>query len=305
VSHALFAPLGAYNEFAKVFSCQVYPTNVFWTKSLELAVGVQLRIFGLTSTILSGKGVPRGIPDDERSLYLGRIQTVLDPIEDVVNLVMCHHPPEWLIDRDRVNDQINGRAPIQLFGHKHAGRITMDSSYLRIGAGAVNPDENELEWRPTYNFIRLDVGGEGADRKLLTETHIMEWQTNPEGYRPRWSGAGQSYKHPIAFPEKRKYVRVTYAELNEQPKAAEISAPIPREVEVEAAMASPDTRRLILRFWNLTSSQRRQVVTKLKLLEEGEIALPEPERYGRALQRAGQRDQLDLLANEITSKERH
>jgi C4-dicarboxylate-specific signal transduction histidine kinase len=30
--------------------------------------------------------------------------------EDGVNLVMCHHPPDWMIDQDDVEDAINGRA---------------------------------------------------------------------------------------------------------------------------------------------------------------------------------------------------
>jgi hypothetical protein len=50
---ALLMPLAAYNDFAKLLICQVYPPQRFyWKQDLQLA-GVHLRIYGLTSTLLS------------------------------------------------------------------------------------------------------------------------------------------------------------------------------------------------------------------------------------------------------------
>lgn len=303
---ALFMPLTAYNEFAAVLNCQVYaPEKVFWSKTLDLGEGVQLRIFGLTSTILSGLGAPAGRKDNRETMFLGALQTVLDPIDDVVNLVICHHPPEWLRDEERVTDQINGRAAIQLFGHKHAGRISREVDYLRIGAGAVNPDEYEQQWRPTFNFLNLNVEGNGTGRMLVTETHIMEWQTNPEGYFARRSQLNEPwFRHSINIPERQKKPPKSSKLPIVQTVAVDNAGSMePTLVEVEAAMTSPNTRNIIDRFWKLTSSQRRQIATKLHLLDEGEISLPEPVRYGRALQRAGAREQLADLEKEITTNE--
>ena len=69
-------------------------------------------------------------------------------------------------------------------------------------------------------------------------------------------------------------------------------------------MSDEATRNLVFRFWKLTSSQRRGIAIALKLLEEGEIVLPEPERYGRALLRAGERGLIDALGDEIKNRER-
>ena len=69
-------------------------------------------------------------------------------------------------------------------------------------------------------------------------------------------------------------------------------------------MSDETTRNLVYRFWKLTSSQRRDIAMGLGLLEEGEIALPEPERYGRALLRAGERGLIDALGAEIKKRER-
>jgi hypothetical protein len=59
----------------------------------------------------------------------------------------------------------------------------------------------------------------------------------------------------------------------------------------------------VFRFWSLKASERRSITLQLGLITEEELALPEPERYGRALIRASERGRLDELAHEIAHKE--
>jgi hypothetical protein len=72
----------------------------------------------------------------------------------------------------------------------------------------------------------------------------------------------------------------------------------------EAAMGEERARNIVLRFWGLTMSDRREISQKLNLLEPDEMNLPQAERYGRALLRAGQRSLLDELAREIEKREK-
>lgn len=69
-------------------------------------------------------------------------------------------------------------------------------------------------------------------------------------------------------------------------------------------MSNENTLNIVSRFWGLAISQRREIALRLGLIETFEIALPEPERYGRALVRAGERNLLDELAREITVMEK-
>ena len=69
-------------------------------------------------------------------------------------------------------------------------------------------------------------------------------------------------------------------------------------------MGDEDTRDLLFRFWRLASSERRDIATSLSLLEDGEIDLPEPERYGRALIRAGERGIIDKVAAAVARLEK-
>ena len=307
---ALLRPLAAYNDFAKRFNCQVYlPDHLYWKQDLELANGVVLRVHGLTSTLLSGA---EGKDDTRGSLYLSPLQTVLDPEDNVVNLVLCHHPPDWLLDQDDADDAICGRAAIHMFGHKHRQRITQERSYVRFGAGAVNPERSEPGWQPGYNLVNVEVTGFGQERMLKIEAHLMQWQSNPDQFQPRLTQEKEPvFRHSIRFPgvpadELRTVsVAATPADAPDSSAPAEAVVAVQRrDADVEVTMGDANTRNLVFRFWNLTASQRREITLRLGLISREEIRLPEPERYGRALIRAGKRGELDKLAREVAKKEK-
>lgn len=302
-ANAMLRPHAAYNDFAKIFSCQVYsPEHLYWKQDLDLEQGVRLRLNGLTSTLLSGR---IGNANERMQLYVSPLQTGLDPEEDVVNLVIAHHPPDWCMDHDQIEACFADRAAIHLFGHKHAQRVTMTDHYVRIGAAAVNPDREEGGFDPGYNLIDVHVSGEGDGRTLDIAAYLRHWQTGPEGYLPRMNGKEPVYRKSIPIPAlpprigaKQPAPALVELVIEAEPEA------LPDAVDTEAAMGDETTRNLVYRFWKLSSSQRRDIAQGLGLLEGGEIALPEPERYGRALLRAGERGLIDALATEIRKKER-
>lgn len=293
--------MAAYNEFARQFNCQVFsPERLYWKQDLPLEGGVLLRIHGLTSTLLSGAD---GQDDTRTRLYLSPLQTVLDPTDNVVNLVMCHHPPEWFMDCDDVDDAMCGRAAIHLFGHKHRQRSVNATNYIQFSAGAVNPDRNEQGWQPGYNLIELHVTGEGERRALEIKAHLLEWQSNPDLFRPKLTPNGEAVlHHRINIPDRTQTVV-----QSREPRSVPVEEPyvaLEAESDVEAAMGEKDTRNLVFRFWNLTVSQRREITLRMGLIEESEMSLPEPERYGRALLRASERGLLEKLAHEIEQVEK-
>lgn len=293
---ALFAPIAAYNAFASRFGCQVYPGRLYWKQNLPLEDGVTLRVHGLTSTLLSGAG---GQDDTRESLYLSPLQTVLDPIDNVVNLVMSHHPPDWFMDHDDVDDAVRGRAAIHLFGHKHRQRIYKDDGYVRFAAGAVNPDRQETGWQPGYNLIDVNVAGVGASRIVTVNARLQQWQSNPDLFRPMLTTAGDTvFRHQIDFPA---FVAARAA----APAAAPAPLPpAPADTDVEATMSDEPTRNLIFRFWNLTVSQRRDIALRHALISQDELVLPEPQRYGLALQRAKERGLLEKIAADVAALEK-
>lgn len=307
---ALLAPLAAYNLFAAEFNCQVYsPEKLRWHQERALEYGFRLRIYGLTSTFLSGAGAPRDEEDTKLSLYLSSFQTAIDPFEELVNLVVCHHPPEWFRDHDAVDEAICARAAIHLFGHKHRQRIHRDVSYVRFSAGAVNPDRHQVGWEPGYNLVKVTVAEESGANFLDVEAHLFCWQANPDGFHPkRDKDERPVFTHRIALPRLRPPVAPAPvgAPLSTTPLRGTSGAgpaALRYNSDSEVALSELQTRNMVLRFWALASSQRREIAKNFQLLKDDEMKLPEPERYGRALVRAREMGLIDQVAAEIARLE--
>ncbi|QDG74810.1 metallophosphoesterase [Labrenzia sp. PHM005] len=300
---SLFAAHSAYNDFAAPFGCQVWPDKPFWHQDLPLEGGVTLRIYGLTSTLLSGQN---GEDDIQGSLYLSPRQTVLNPVPNTANLVLVHHPIDWLSDADEVDDALTTRAAFHLFGHKHRQRAIM-AEYVRLGAGAVNPSRGEQPYQPGYNLIALEVEGQGRDRHIKVELHQRRLQDVPERFESiKNAQGGDVFCTVIPVPEEAPFPIVSNpidAAPSSKTDTGLNHSNTSIVLDAEAAMGETDTRELLYRFWRLTSGQRRTIITELGLLEEGELRLPEPERYGRALIRAGERNLINEIAAAVARME--
>jgi predicted MPP superfamily phosphohydrolase len=301
---SLFGAHSAYNEFAAPLGCQIWPAKPFWHQDLPLESGVTLRIYGLTSTLLSGQN---GQDDVQGSLYLGPRQTVFNPVPNTANLALIHHPIDWLSDGDAVDDALTSRAAFHLFGHKHRQRAVM-AEYVRIGAAAVNPSRNEQPYQPGYNLIDLKVQGQGRERHIHVDLRQRRLQDNPERFIAITNGqGGDVFSTKIPVPEEKPLPVIGGAPSGTVAVAAKTWDGPAIEVAVqdaEAAMGEPDTRDLLYRFWRLTSAQRRNIAQNLGLLEQGDMRLPEPERYGRALIRAGERNLINDVAAAVAKLEK-
>lgn len=302
----LFSPVQAYNEFAKFYNCQIYPERPFWKECLRIDEHTELCVYGLTSTLLSGHQNLDSRPGD---LYLSPLQTSLEVNDRIINLVMSHHPPEWFLDRSAINQLLNSRSAIQLFGHEHEQRVTKDSTYMRFSAGAVNPERHGQAWRPGYNIIDLNIDKSNGKRALIIHANLRAWQENPERFVSIESENGESFfEHRLGLPD-------LYDEepsiIQEQPSSETATSlsqvKTPQEDKAtsgEAPMNNPESGNLIYRFWKLRTSERRLIAINLELLSDEEWSLPETERYSRALIRASEGNLINKLSEEISKAEK-
>jgi hypothetical protein len=303
---ALFHGHIAYNDFAKHMNCQIYPGRIYWKQEIDLSDDVKLRIHGLTSTLLSGRG---GKDDPRGQLYLSALQTTLDPVPNVINMTLCHHPFDWLVDGDDVEDILNARAMFQVFGHKHRQRIAEEKSYVRWSAGAVNPSRSEKQFEPGYNIIRLEVAGEGASRRIDVESHLYKFQSNPEAFYPiRTTDGGEVFRHSIPFPAEDGLAIAAGVAAISNGKVEVTASVVDVVVEMvptdaEASMGDKRTRHIVDRFWDLDASDRREIALELGLITPDEIELPEAQRYGIALIRAAEQQLIDRLDKMVAERE--
>src|SRR5207302_545713 len=85
--------------------------------------------------------------------------------DGVISVALAHHPPDWLLDGDSVEDDLSSRAHLQLFGHKHRNRVRPWVQSLRCVAGAVHPEPGGqgADWVPAYQILDLVAAGQRWD----------------------------------------------------------------------------------------------------------------------------------------------
>ncbi|WP_269813886.1 metallophosphoesterase [Rhodoferax ferrireducens] len=322
-ARALFQPMEAYNEFAAQFQCNVFPERPFWQQTFELEQRVKLRVFGLTSALLSGGGGRDKAPG---KLFLGSRQTVLKPDADVVALVLCHHPPSWFSDASNAGNLIDARAMLQFFGHEHDQRCIRPPEYMRFHAGAVNPERDAPAWKPGYNLVDLCVKGEGAARELKVEAHLRQFQSAPnELFLPYFTKKKEDvWTHTISIPQALRTTSsigagppLPHPAQNETKITAAVQAvlaavvheyddhhPKP-DMQPEFKVSEPSTDNLIFRFWQLRVDEMRDIALDLGLITEADLDLQPPQRYFKAMEVAKEKGLLVELARLIEKREKN
>ncbi|AVO43533.1 metallophosphoesterase [Simplicispira suum] len=316
-AEALFKPLQAYNDFAAQFDCGIFPSYPFWEKDLKLGDGVTLRVYGLTSVLISGLGDRDNAPG---RLFLGSAQVVLNPQEDVINLVLSHHPPSWFSDAADAENTINARAPLQFFGHEHDQRCLRPPEFFRFLAGAVNPDREEPRWNPGYNLVDLHVDGEGLTRGVEVRARLRHFQQAPnELFVPLLTQERDEFwRLQLKLPQMPSFA-VGWAEMKvvtppqggtdiasavhtAMEAAASEVRPKPR---TEADVTEPSTDNLIFRFWQLRGSQMRDIALQLGLITKADLQVAPHERYHSVLKLAKEKGLLAELAKQIEKHEKN
>lgn len=282
---ALHRAFAGYLRFAGGYNCKPKPGLLYWEDELPLSDGSTLRIRGCNSAIAS-RGDPR---DDENAnrLVVGRQQTLPPNVDGVTYLLMCHHPLDWLHDRDAVKDNLKARTRVALFGHKHVQRVDHLDDTLIIMAGAVHPDRSEGSWQPRYNYLRLSVEEIASERKLVVELWPRSWDDVNKVFRAEFDAKASDHRvYQLPLPAWRP-----------PPKAAVPVAEPPgsiTEVTGDGKIVNPK-RRLVYRFYGLPYVRRLEVVTKLKLVADEDQDLKEEERYPLYFRRAEESGILDQL----------
>jgi hypothetical protein len=223
---------------------------------------------------------------------MGSFQTNISKPANIINLVMFHHPTDWLKDGDEIDDDLQENAHIRLVGHKHSQRARPDDYGVTFSAAAVNPSRHETDYDPGYNI--LDISVIDDDEPILNiDAHLRCLQKAPIQFVPIRTREGSEifnyqfklektvgqYPSPVASAPPPDIQNIEVPEMNQK--------------------KTPNKRDMLIRFWSLSSGQRRTIVNKLDLLNQEELALPDFERYHLAFQNADEQNKFDALFSAI------
>lgn len=192
----IYAPFENYNKFcnderdcAEPFMTNALDPNVkefnnsdmFWHYEFEQDLdGYQIHLYGVNSAIISDL---KDYDDSEERkdghyLFLPQVSYRNAKIQDdTINILMCHHPLEFLLNKDKIQADLDKRYALQLFGHVHIAESEMSNNAVHVYSGSLNPgDINDSAYLPVYNIIELSIAKhEDKDNELIVDLNVRKY----------------------------------------------------------------------------------------------------------------------------------
>lgn len=149
----LFKTTEEYNNFASMFGCNIHAEKINWEHCFKLDNNMILKIHGINSCFISNADDHK-CQNDNRLMYIGQAQ-IPKREQNAVVLSLCHHPPEYWKFKPIIQEKMNKRADLQLYGHKHNQSIVLTDENIVITSGATHPIRGD-GWNPRYNWITIE-----------------------------------------------------------------------------------------------------------------------------------------------------
>ncbi len=258
----------------------------YWSITIKKWGDDSIRIYGFNSAIFSGKS------DEKKSLALGEHQFIFEREPGIHDVILLHHPLEWLADEERIRKYFESRARIWLFGHEHKFRIDQvkaidDFERVEVYSGATNPtNAEELDFR--YNWIEISIVTISKIKHLKIVVWPRVWTTSTKFVPDTIGLQGEKSKEILIQVEEIPIAEM--AAIQEQPIPELSSVPGIESVSEEQidsidqpnsmkeaestetqkiSESDPRFARLEFLFWKkIQRDERSQILVDLKILPE-------------------------------------
>ncbi|WP_367395148.1 metallophosphoesterase [Cupriavidus sp. Agwp_2] len=302
-TNPLVAKFADYRSFAGAYGSDFKgfrePYNV---ATYKLDGGKAIRVIGLCSVMISDRN------DKPGTMFLGRSQYSINRDSNCEDIVMIHHPLEWLMDRREAEPYLHGRPRMILSGHEHKPDLTLvhretDWQQVLVAAGATNPPRQDLYHQYTYNWIELSWNNSNGRAKLNVTVYPRVWSPKRTGFDADYVRlSGKAFKTLVvdcgvaseqpAQPLERSEDAITSSpergkcDASDLQMQAQVLAVKSISVDSEAKMTDTngvppeagnigafETLRFL--FWRyLDRSTRHSVLAELELMPKGNTNLP-------------------------------
>ncbi len=269
VAEILLKQIENYNNFAKDFSCDLnFSDKPHVTKRIEIEDGISLVLWGLNSVIVSDS---KDSESEKNLLVVPSYRTILEQ-DGEVNIVVCHHPYNWLGNGKEFHEHVTNTAKVLLFGHEHENRFLPTQDYVHVSASAVIPDRDGGKTNPGYNIFKINLQDDGTEKSIVIDLYMREWQNSPPKFREKQPKANVSYLRNV-FPIKKSITKNSsltkapseFINLQKKTDIAEFIATQIPEPQNVADTAQYDEGSLKFSFMNLSISDRRSIARSLNI----------------------------------------
>ena len=282
--HSMLAPLKAYNDFAQGYDCRTTPDQLAWHKIFpkKFGSGWAIQLHGLNSALISDQG------DAPGKLLVSDFQTShLEHTDGLIDIALCHHPPEWLMDKAQIRDALRVFAPIALFGHEHSTRISADSKQIQLFAGAVQPSRRDPgDWLPTYHILQLMTSEQPTGPRLTVRIHTREYDKHNFRFRPRRNENDEPVdEHQLNLRQSSR--KTTIAPVVDVFLASPPTTPGSQAIEGSMQTKSDTAQRdLLVHFFRLPTPDRYASANEAGLLRDGDDSLQPQVMWAEVFRRA-------------------
>lgn len=296
--------MAEYRAFAVEYGCPTNPRELAWVQILDekhlLEDGTPVRFHGLNTALISDGDDKKG------NLLLGATQFHhfnSDP--GYINVALCHHPHEWLLDGSDANDFFRNQAHLILSGHDHSARFYPVGGSIRVFAGAVHPNPRESHWEPCYHVIRLSIEG-GVKRELVVKLETRLWRDKDKCFGPGVTTSGTVYhEERLKLPDRTPPdtpVAASVPTSTAIPLSSPTITPVTTTPTDDALSAA--RRKLIVHFFRLGTIDRYNAVIAAGVWEEGDDAFSGQARWGRVFERAEKTRKLGAIWTAVAAKDK-
>lgn len=293
----MFNTINEYNEFAGKFECSINPELLNWRNFFDLDYGMSLYLHGINSSFISNADDHKR-KDDNRPMYIGQAQ-LPDRIDDTVCMILCHHPPECWKFLDVVQEKLNRRADIQLYGHKHTQNIILNKENVIVCSGATHPVRGN-DWVPRYNWLIIDCILVNDKRVIRVKIYPRVLDSNRDVFIADTEQCdGKNYiEHILDIDIKRR---------------KHLKDPVNEKCDIEnelsdkiiSAMGYNDNeplinkREMVYEFLSLPYPTRIRILTELNLMEDCDIGRADYRSVNRIIDSAVHKNQLKNLWDKV------
>lgn len=292
----LFKTTQDYNDFASMFECNTFADTINWSHKFDLDYNMTLNIHGMNSCFISNADDHKnGIED--RLMYIGQAQ-IPNREQDTVVLSLCHHPPDFWKFQSDIQEKINKRADIQLYGHKHTQSILLASENIIITAGATHPVRGD-GWNPRYNWITIECLMIDNKRGIKVEIYPRVLDKSRDRFIPDVEFCSESnfVEHILRIDEKRERdLSDMYlcGMRNDKVNKQDI-----KDEQVESDKNHICQRDLLYKFFDLSFIRQTEILVELDLLDESDREKRYSNIIRKIIDKAKLNNKMDMLWDKI------
>ena len=297
-AQTLGASIKHFNTFATKYHCGFTPNPLTWKQNMSLNDTYTLCIVGINSTLISSERDHEG-GATERLMRLSLSQ-IPKRQANTIFLSLCHHPPACWIDFDgKLQNKMDARVAVQLYGHKHLQTVRQTKQGIAVGSGATHPVRTEKDWIPRYNWITLDIGKKAGKDILTVRIYPRVLNKSETAFIVDPTLANeQNYLEYDIFPNEPEDIS-----LND----AFVRAETQHQAEVEKVMNQPllaDSweRAFIYSFANLPFYARKRIVETLSLDRPEDMGKTSAELLDCYIERVKEKGQVEKLLEQVQAE---